>query len=55
MLSGADVHATPRFAALGSKSCFDAVADGYGDLARHIFAIEAWLWSDRPMNWTCFA
>jgi len=31
---------TPWFAALGSKSGFDSVADCYADLAGHIFAIE---------------
>jgi uncharacterized protein (TIGR00375 family) len=46
---------TPWFAVLGSKSGFDAVADCYGDLAPHIFAIETGLSSDPPMNWTCSA
>jgi hypothetical protein len=31
---------TPRFAVLGSKSGFDVVADCFGDLAAHVFAIE---------------
>jgi DNA helicase II / ATP-dependent DNA helicase PcrA len=44
---------TPWFAALGSKSGFDAVADCYADLAGHIFAIETGLSSDPAMNWTC--
>jgi len=44
---------TPWSAVLGSKSGFDAVADCYGDLAPHIFAIETGLSSDPPMNWTC--
>ena len=38
---------------LGSKSGFDVVADCYGDLASHIFAIETGLSSDPPMNWRC--
>lgn len=42
---------TPWFAALGSKSGFDAIADCYADLADHIFAIETGLSSDPPMNW----
>nr|WP_246425501.1 UvrD-helicase domain-containing protein [Streptomonospora nanhaiensis] len=43
---------TPWFAVLGSKSGFDAVADCYGDLADHIFAVETGLSSDPEMNWT---
>ena len=42
---------TPWFAALGSKSGFDAIDDCYGDLAQHIFAVETGLSSDPPMNW----
>ena len=42
---------TPWFAALGSKSGFDAIADCYVDLADHIFAVETGLSSDPPMNW----
>jgi DNA helicase-2/ATP-dependent DNA helicase PcrA len=42
---------TPWFAVLGSKSGFDEVADCYGDLAGHVFAIETGLSSDPPMNW----
>src|SRR5215212_6958880 len=41
---------TPWFAALGSKSGFDSVADCYADLAGHIFAIETGLSSDPSMN-----
>ena len=41
---------TPWFSALGSKSGFDAVEECYGDLARHIFAIETGLSSDPLMN-----
>jgi DNA helicase-2/ATP-dependent DNA helicase PcrA len=44
---------TPWFAVLGSKSGFDVVADCYGDLAAHVFAIETGLSSDPPMNWMC--
>ncbi len=44
---------TPWFAVLGSRSGFDAVADCYGDLAGHIFAVETGLSSDPAMNWTC--
>jgi uncharacterized protein (TIGR00375 family) len=42
---------TPWFAVLGSKSGFDVVADCYGDLATHVFALETGLSSDPPMNW----
>ena len=42
---------TPWFAALGSKSGFDAIDDCYGDLAHHVFAVETGLSSDPPMNW----
>jgi uncharacterized protein (TIGR00375 family) len=42
---------TPWFAALGSKSGFDAVEDCYVDLADHVFALETGLSSDPEMNW----
>ena len=42
---------TPWFAALGSQSGFDTIADCYGDLADRIFAVETGLSSDPPMNW----
>jgi uncharacterized protein (TIGR00375 family) len=42
---------TPWFSVLGSKSGFDAVADCYGDLADHVFAVETGLSSDPLMNW----
>jgi DNA helicase-2/ATP-dependent DNA helicase PcrA len=42
---------TPWFAALGSKSGFDAIDHCYADLAPHIFAVETGLSSDPPMNW----
>jgi uncharacterized protein (TIGR00375 family) len=42
---------TPWFAALGSKSGFDSIADCYADLAEHIFAVETGLSSDPAMNW----
>ena len=42
---------TPWFAALGSKSGFDAIDECYRDLAPHIFAVETGLSSDPPMNW----
>ena len=34
---------TPWFAALGSKSGFDAIDDCYADLSEHIFAVETGL------------
>jgi len=42
---------TPWFAVLGSKSGFDAVEDCYGDLARHLFALETGLSADPAMCW----
>jgi len=42
---------TPWFSVLGSKSGFNAVADCYGDLTSHLFAMETGLSSDPPMNW----
>ena len=42
---------TPWFAALGSMSGFDSIEECYGDLARHIFAVETGLSSDPAMNW----
>jgi DNA helicase II / ATP-dependent DNA helicase PcrA len=42
---------TPWFAALGSQSGFDSIEECYGDLARHIFAVETGLSSDPEMNW----
>jgi len=41
---------TPWFAVLGSKSGFDTIADCYGDLTPHLFALETGLSSDPPMN-----
>src|SRR5262245_61172675 len=42
---------TPWFAALGSQSGFESIAECYGDLAGHIFAVETGLSSDPAMNW----
>lgn len=42
---------TPWFALLGSMSGFDSVAECFGDLTDHIFAVETGLSSDPPMNW----
>jgi DNA helicase-2/ATP-dependent DNA helicase PcrA len=42
---------TPWFSVLGSKSGFDSIEECYGDLAKHIFAVETGLSSDPPMNW----
>ena len=41
---------TPWFAALGSQSGFDSIAECYGDLADNIFAVETGLSSDPAMN-----
>jgi DNA helicase II / ATP-dependent DNA helicase PcrA len=42
---------TPWFSAMGSKSGFDSIAECYGDLAGHVFAVETGLSSDPAMNW----
>ena len=42
---------TPWFSALGSRGGFDRLADCYGDLTDHIFAVETGLSSDPLMNW----
>jgi len=42
---------TPWFSAMGSKSGFDKMTDCFGDLSKHIFAVETGLSSDPPMNW----
>ena len=42
---------TPWFSALGSKGGFDRMEDCFGDLTKHIFAIETGLSSDPLMNW----
>ncbi len=41
---------TPWFSLFGSKSGFDAIEDCYGDLTKHIFALETGLSSDPDMN-----
>jgi DNA helicase-2/ATP-dependent DNA helicase PcrA len=42
---------TPWFSALGSKSGFDSIEECYGDLTKHIYAVETGLSSDPAMNW----
>ncbi|THB69814.1 MAG: DNA helicase UvrD [Desulfovibrio sp.] len=42
---------TPWFSLFGSKSGFDAIEECFGDLSRHIFALETGLSSDPEMNW----
>ncbi|MCW7754971.1 UvrD-helicase domain-containing protein [Desulfobotulus sp. H1] len=42
---------TPWFSLLGSKSGFNHITDCFGDLTRHIFAVETGLSSDPAMNW----
>jgi len=44
---------TPWFSALGAKSGFDSIAECYGELSKHIRAVETGLSSDPPMNWLC--
>ena len=42
---------TPWFALYGSKTGFDSIDECFGDLAKHIYAIETGLSSDPAMNW----
>jgi len=42
---------TPWFSMMGSKSGFDSVEECFGDLTKHIFALETGLSSDPLMNW----
>lgn len=44
---------TPWFSLLGAKSGFDTIEECFGDLSRHVFALETGLSSDPPMNWRC--
>jgi PHP family Zn ribbon phosphoesterase len=41
---------TPWFSLFGSKSGFDSLEECFGDLSRHIFALETGLSSDPAMN-----
>lgn len=42
---------TPYFGIFGSKSGFDSVEECFGDMTKHIYAIETGLSSDPAMNW----
>ena len=42
---------TPWFSVFGSKSGFDSVKECYGDMEKHIHALETGLSSDPEMNW----
>ncbi len=42
---------TPWFALFGSKSGFDSIEECFGNLSKHIYAIETGLSSDPIMNW----
>jgi len=42
---------TPWFSVFGSYSGFDSLAECFGDMTKHIYAIETGLSSDPPMNW----
>ncbi len=42
---------TPWFSVFGAFSGFDTVEQCYGDMSKHIHAIETGLSSDPPMNW----
>lgn len=41
---------TPWFSLFGSKSGFDSIEECFGDLSRHVFALETGLSSDPEMN-----
>jgi uncharacterized protein (TIGR00375 family) len=41
---------TPWFSIFGSQSGFDSIEECFGDLSKHIYAIETGLSSDPPMN-----
>ena len=43
---------TPWYGLFGSKSGFDSLGDAFGDMGRHIPAIETGLSSDPGMNWS---
>lgn len=43
---------TPWYGLFGSKSGFDSLVDAFGDMTRHIPAIETGLSSDPEMNWS---
>src|SRR3989338_902753 len=42
---------TPSFGVFGSKSGFDSLEECFGDMSKHIYAIETGLSSDAAMNW----
>ena len=42
---------TPWFSIFGSKSGYDSLQECFGDLTKHIYAIETGLSSDPLMNW----
>ncbi|MFA5364128.1 MAG: endonuclease Q family protein [Candidatus Bathyarchaeia archaeon] len=42
---------TPWFSLFGAFSGFDSVDECYGDMTKHIHALETGLSSDPPMNW----
>jgi uncharacterized protein (TIGR00375 family) len=42
---------TPWFSIFGAFSGFDTVEECYGDMTKHIHALETGLSSDPPMNW----
>jgi len=42
---------TPWFSVFGSQSGFDSLEECFGDMTKHVFAIETGLSSDPAMNW----
>lgn len=42
---------TPHFSLFGAYSGFDDIEECFGDLTKHIYALETGLSSDPPMNW----
>ncbi len=43
---------TPWYSVFGSKSGFDSLDECYGEMTKHIYAIETGLSSDPKMNWS---
>lgn len=43
---------TPWFGTYGSRTGYDSLAECFGELGRHIYAVETGLSSDPRMNWT---
>jgi PHP family Zn ribbon phosphoesterase len=42
---------TPWFSVFGSKSGYNSLEECFGDMTKHVYAIETGLSSDPAMNW----